>query len=42
MDALITILTITALFIVLAGASLLFGSDSRDGFADDRMRPNLR
>ena len=41
MDALLIFATIFVLFLVLSALSAAFGSDSRDGFANDRARWTL-
>ncbi|HET7473500.1 MAG TPA: hypothetical protein VFJ71_10270 [Candidatus Limnocylindrales bacterium] len=42
MDALFTIVGTTALLIVFAALSVLFGTDTRDGFTDRPIRPTFR
>jgi hypothetical protein len=42
MDALLTLSTILIALVALAALSASFGVDSRDGFADDRVRRGLR
>jgi hypothetical protein len=42
MDALLAFSVIIFALVTLAAASLAFGVDSRDGFADDRIWPSLR
>jgi len=41
MDAVLIFATILIVFLVLSAVSAAFGTDSRDGFADDRVRWTL-
>jgi hypothetical protein len=42
MDALLALSVIIILLAALAATSITFGVDSREGFADDCLRPTLR
>lgn len=42
MEGLLLLSSIVIGFVLLAMLSLAFGVDSRDGFADDRLRAGLR
>lgn len=42
MDVLLVIFVIMIGLAAVAATSLTFGVDSRDGFADDHLRPTLR
>ena len=42
MEALLTIVGTGAVVVVFAALSVLFGTDTRDGFSDRTMRPTWR
>ena len=42
MEAFSTIIGTVLLFAVFAGLSVLFGTDTRDGFTDRPLRPTFR
>ena len=41
MDALLAFAAIVTALVVLSALSLVFGTDSRDGFANERLRSGL-
>jgi len=42
MDALFTIIGTGAVIVVFAALSVVFGTDTRDGFSERTMRPSYR